>query len=172
MRAERGGHDGSGGPIPPFRRIRPSQIRGGTGRFATFRPVLTGWLGSALEQPGPSDTRTPISVLKHLRSRTTDQTLLQKGFTLVELLVVIVILGILAAVVVFAVGGTQTDAKKSACRAEMATVETAYEAFKAESDGNVPPTSLEQLRAGGYLKRLPSYVTTFNDEGVASGCAS
>ena len=61
-------------------------------------------------------------MLKHLRS-TEDfeqKNLLEKGFTLVELLVVIVILGILAAVVVFAVGGTTDKAQTSSCEAEKA----------------------------------------------------
>jgi prepilin-type N-terminal cleavage/methylation domain-containing protein len=86
----------------------------------------------------------PIFVLKHLQDRRgADRSMLERGFTLVELLVVIVILGILAAVVVFAVGGTTENAQKNACKAELNTVESAVEAFNA-SEG-VYPTNAGQL---------------------------
>jgi general secretion pathway protein G len=70
-------------------------------------------------------------VLQQLRSRIDyeDKNLVQKGFTLVELLVVIVILGVLAAVVVFAVGGITNSSKSSACKIEVRTVNTATQAF-------------------------------------------
>ena len=55
----------------------------------------------------------------------------QSGFTLIELLVVIAILGILAAVVVFAVGGVTNDSQKSACKLELRTAKTAVQAFRA-----------------------------------------
>ena len=72
-------------------------------------------------------------MLKHLRNREEwdGKSLPQKGFTLVELLVVIVILGILAAVVVFAVGGSTDKAQSNSCAAERSAVETAVEAYRA-----------------------------------------
>jgi general secretion pathway protein G len=78
-------------------------------------------------------------MLKHLRQSEDfgQKNLLQKGFTLVELLVVIVILGILAAVVVFAVGGSTKDAKNSACASEKQAAETAVEAYRAKT-GDYP----------------------------------
>jgi len=45
-----------------------------------------------------------------------------KGFTLVELLIVIVILGILATVTVFAVTGITNKGKTSACQADAKTI--------------------------------------------------
>lgn len=54
----------------------------------------------------------------------------QSGFTLIELLVVIAILGILAAVVVFAVGNATDSAKTNACKIEERTMKTAVEAAK------------------------------------------
>jgi general secretion pathway protein G len=53
----------------------------------------------------------------------------EAGFTLVELLIVVAILGILAGVVVFSVQGVQDDSKVNACKTEAAIVRTAQEAF-------------------------------------------
>ena len=52
-----------------------------------------------------------------------------KGFTLVELLIVIVILGILSTVTVFAVRGITNKGQTSACAADKATLATASEAY-------------------------------------------
>ena len=57
-----------------------------------------------------------------------------KGFTLVELLIVIVILGILATVTVFAVRGITDQGKTSACEADQKTLETAIEAYFAKNN--------------------------------------
>ena len=77
-----------------------------------------------------------------LRSRInfTDKNLVERGFTLVELLVVIVILGILAAVVVFAVGGITNKGKTSACTIEVRTINTALQAFYANTNAYPPGT--------------------------------
>jgi prepilin-type N-terminal cleavage/methylation domain-containing protein len=57
-----------------------------------------------------------------------------KGFTLVELLIVIVILGILATVTVFAVRGITDQGQENACDVERRTIETAIEAYYADND--------------------------------------
>ncbi len=61
------------------------------------------------------------------------------GFTLVELLIVIVILGVLAAIVVFSVQGMSNNSKTVGCQATKNTAQTAVEAYYAQN-GNYPAT--------------------------------
>jgi prepilin-type N-terminal cleavage/methylation domain-containing protein len=56
-----------------------------------------------------------------------------KGFTLVELLIVIVILGILSTVTVFAVRGITSDAQSNACEADERTLGVAIESYFADN---------------------------------------
>jgi general secretion pathway protein G len=53
----------------------------------------------------------------------------ESGFTLVELLIVIAIMGVLAGVVVFSVAGISDSSQTSACKAEASTVKSAEEAY-------------------------------------------
>ncbi|MEY4229803.1 MAG: hypothetical protein RLZZ362_652 [Actinomycetota bacterium] len=64
-----------------------------------------------------------------------------KGFTLVELLIVIVILGILSTVTVFAVRGITDRGQTTACTAEVKTAQTAVESFFATYGGTEIPTA-------------------------------
>ena len=63
-----------------------------------------------------------------------------KGFTLVELLIVIVILGILATVTVFAVRGITDQGQTSACAADKQTLQVALESYYAQEGTTVDPT--------------------------------
>ena len=57
----------------------------------------------------------------------------QRGFTLMELMIVIVIIGVLAAIGVPAYKNYVTEAKEAACKANMRTVATAFRMYYAEN---------------------------------------
>jgi len=84
------------------------------------------------------------------------------GFTLVELLIVIVILGVLATVVVFAVRGVRAEAEETACAADKRSLVTAVEGYFAlkpadyVGDPAMSSTAREQLLVDFGLLRQPS----------------
>ena len=89
----------------------------------------------------------------------------QSGFTLIEVMVVVVILGILAAVVVTKVADRPDEAKLVKVKQDILTLESALNLYKLDND--VYPSSEEGLEAlvekpvnarnwkqGGYIARL------------------
>ena len=92
-----------------------------------------------------------------LRAGTADKNVIERGFTLVEMLIVIVILGILAGIVVFAVGNLTSSAKTNACATEKSTIVTADEAYKAQNGSYA--ADMPTLVAAGSLKSTPADYT-------------
>ena len=93
----------------------------------------------------------------------------EHGFTLVELMVVIVIIGLLAAIVTFNVLPLGDRGKITKAKADIATIEGALDLYKLQNDGY--PTTTDGLQAlvsppadadaskyqrGGYIKKLPN----------------
>ena len=72
-----------------------------------------------------------------------------EGFTLIEMLIVIIILGVLAAVVVFSVRGINDRGQNSACKASKTALDTGLEAFFAKSGDY--PADLSLLKAQGFV---------------------
>jgi len=62
----------------------------------------------------------------------------QKGFTLIEMLLVVAIIGFLVAILLPAVGGYGSDAKMKAARADLRTLKSALEVYYI-SHGAYPP---------------------------------
>ncbi len=97
----------------------------------------------------------------------------QEGFTLVELLIVIVILGILAAVVIAKFAGASKDSKESSLMGNLSSMRRQIELSKIKSpDGATYPTTLESM-VPTFLERIPyepfsnvnSVVTVFDGTG-------
>ena len=81
----------------------------------------------------------------------------EQGFTLVELMVVIVIIGLLATVVIINVMPATNRAATTKARADIATLEQALDMYRL--DHLRYPTQeegLEALVTGNYIRRLPN----------------
>ena len=87
-----------------------------------------------------------------------------EGFSLIELLLVIVVLGILATVVVTSVGGFTADAETNACQADAHSLFNATEAFFAQRGSAMIPAAdatldgvEKTLVAEGFLRNVSRY---------------
>jgi prepilin-type N-terminal cleavage/methylation domain-containing protein len=100
------------------------------------------------------------------------------GFTLIEVLLVIVILGLLASVVVASVGGIKGQAEASVCDADRRVLYTAVETFFAQRNldaipaADASPDRYELTLVDEQVLRSPSELFDLDDRGeltVADG---
>ena len=107
-----------------------------------------------------------------------DKNLAQRGFTLIELLVVVAILGILAAVVVFSVGGINSTSQTNACKTDGGEIRTAVAAYQAQNGAATTPSmanlvtaNLLQQASTLYTITWPGSVMTLTGTGACTGIA-
>lgn len=95
----------------------------------------------------------------------------QSGFTIVELLIVIVVIGILAAITIAAYSGIQNRANDGAIRSDLANAAKKFEIYKIDY-GMYPQTSTDLLNIGATASKgayLVSPSTTYNFVPCVSG---
>lgn len=78
----------------------------------------------------------------------------KKGFTLLELLVVLAILAILIAIAIPVYKNQKEKAARTAHNANVRVLETAVESYRQDNSGKLPG-DLEDLVKGEYIKSVP-----------------
>ncbi len=83
-----------------------------------------------------------------------------RGFTLIEILIVVVILGILAAIIIPQFASAQSAARATAMRSQLGTVRSQIAAWQVQNGGQIPggpggtaDEAIDTLIADGYLTR-------------------
>ena len=88
----------------------------------------------------------------------------KSGFTLVEILIVVVILGILAAIVIPQFTDASTQAKESSLCADLQTLRSQIELYKFKQ--GALPADMAAMVTAGYLQQAPvapgTYSYSFN----------
>ena len=93
------------------------------------------------------------------------------GFTLIELMIVIVILGVLAVIVLFAVGGITDRGTSAACKTDVSTIQTGVEAYFAKT-GVYPPDLVPSLTDPAGTTQFLKWDSSFTGSTSAAGPAS
>jgi prepilin-type N-terminal cleavage/methylation domain-containing protein len=96
----------------------------------------------------------------------------ENGFTLTELLIVIVILGVLTGIVVFAVNAFTDRGTQAACKSDRKAIEVAVEAYRAQEGSYPAAGDIAILVTKGYLREQPSnngYTVSLAAGGAVTG---
>lgn len=112
---------------------------------------------------------TTVRALVGVAGRGAEALRTSRGFTFVEIMVVVMILGLLAALVVPRIMGRTDEAKRTSAKVQIRNLEAALQLYKL--DNGVYPSTEQGLRAlvekpstgvvpkkwklGGYLQKLP-----------------
>ena len=88
----------------------------------------------------------------------------RKGFTLVEVILVVVIVGILAAIVIPRITYTRAQAQRAACDANVAALNAQIELYHVQEPSGNWPAALGDLITADYIDAIPvcPYNTTYS----------
>ena len=84
----------------------------------------------------------------------------KRGFTLIEILIVVVILGILAAIIVPQFTDAAQDANESSARSQLQSIRSQIELHRVQNNG-AAPADLAELVTDGYIRAVPVWPAGF-----------
>ena len=92
------------------------------------------------------------------------------GFTLVEILIVVVILGILAAIVIPQFTNASTEAKRNSLMSNLQTVRSQIQLYKVQHNDNLPGVANGTHTAGlGFVSSLTAKSDIYGESGSTYG---
>ena len=92
----------------------------------------------------------------------------QRGFTLIELIIVIVIIGILAAVAIPKYQDLQTTAKIGQVKGNVGAMRSAVALYYAQNNGSYPTTISATMFADGVIPGNTTFTTPLNSVSVVT----
>jgi len=92
-----------------------------------------------------------------------------KGFTLIELMIVVIILGILSAIVIPSFRSSAAETKESSLRSDLGVIRTAIEQYRIQHEGVWPGTVNGQTSWDNFVAQMTAATDENGDPGTQFG---